>query len=56
VTVSPRGETTVQTKGFAGVECLSASKFVEEALGTATHERKTNEFYADEPQRLQANQ
>ena len=45
VTVSPQGEVTVQTKGYAGGECLQASKFLEQALGVATAERKTAEFY-----------
>jgi hypothetical protein len=45
VTVSPKGETTVQTKGYAGAECVSASKFVEEALGLAVNERKTAEYF-----------
>jgi hypothetical protein len=46
VVVSPKGETTLQTKGFAGGECRQASKFLEDALGLASHERKTAEFYA----------
>lgn len=46
VTISPQGETTVQTKGFVGEACLAASKYLEEALGTATEQRKTPEFYA----------
>ena len=33
VTVSPQGETTVQTKGFTGSTCQEASKFLEQALG-----------------------
>jgi hypothetical protein len=45
VIVSPQGETTVQTKGFIGEDCLQASKFLEQALGTTTSERKTTEFY-----------
>jgi hypothetical protein len=46
VVVSPKGETTVQTKGFAGPECQQASKWIETALGEATVDRKTAEFYA----------
>jgi DUF2997 family protein len=46
VTVSPQGETTVQTKGFGGSTCQEASKFLEQALGVSTEERKTAEFYA----------
>jgi hypothetical protein len=45
VTVSPRGETTVQTKGYSGADCVQASKFLEQALGTPTAETKTSEFY-----------
>ena len=33
ITVSPIGQTTVQTKGFAGSSCRDASKFIEQALG-----------------------
>lgn len=56
VIVSPKGETHVQTKGFAGGECQQASKFLEEALGLATNDRKTAEFYAAETQHQQVNQ
>ena len=45
VIVSPQGETTVQTKGFAGAECQQASKWLEEALGIVAREQKTAEFY-----------
>jgi hypothetical protein len=45
VTVSPTGETTVQTKGYAGGDCLRASKFLEEALGAVTADHRTTEFY-----------
>jgi hypothetical protein len=44
VTVSPKGETTVQTKGYAGAECLKASKFLE-ALGVVASDRKTTEYF-----------
>jgi Protein of unknown function (DUF2997) len=55
VVVSPQGETSIQTKGYAGGDCLQASKFLEQALGIATAEHKTSEFYATAPseQRLQ---
>jgi hypothetical protein len=54
VTVSPRGETTVQTRGYAGADCLRASRFLEEALGAPTAERRTAEFYQAAPARQQA--
>jgi hypothetical protein len=43
--VSPKGETTLQTKGFAGGDCLNASKFLEQALGVSTADQKTSDFY-----------
>jgi hypothetical protein len=46
VVVSPKGETTVQTKGFAGPECRQASRWLETALGEAVVDRVTAEFYA----------
>jgi len=56
VVVSPRGETTVQTRGFAGSDCLAASKFLEDALGVVTSERKTSEFYAANQSEQRINQ
>jgi hypothetical protein len=47
VVVSPRGEATVQTRGYAGGDCLGASKFLEQALGVVTADRKTPEFYQE---------
>jgi hypothetical protein len=44
VTVSPTGETTVQTKGFLGADCLQASRFLD-ALGVTREDVKTPEFY-----------
>ena len=45
VIISPQGETSIQTKGYVGSDCLQASKFLEQALGITTGERKTPEFY-----------
>ena len=45
ITVSPKGETTVTTKGFTGSSCREASKFIEQALGQRTGERPTAEFH-----------
>lgn len=39
------GTSTVATEGFTGESCLEASKFVEDALGTASEEKKTAEYY-----------
>jgi DUF2997 family protein len=45
VTVSPKGETTVQTKGYAGADCVEASKWLEKALGVNVSDQRTAEFY-----------
>ncbi len=45
IVVDPKGEATVQTKGFAGAECREASRFVEQALGQKTAETLTAEFH-----------
>jgi hypothetical protein len=49
VVVSPKGETTVQTKGYAGADCLRASQYLEQALGVASADRKTGDFYLTAP-------
>ena len=43
--VSPNGATTVQTKGYSGSECLGASAWLEKALGIATADQKTVEYF-----------
>jgi hypothetical protein len=45
VTVSPKGETTVETRGFTGAACRDASRAMEQALGAPAAERLTAEFY-----------
>ena len=47
VTVSPQGETTLQTKDYAGAECRQASQFLEQALGVTVQDRNTSEFYTE---------
>jgi hypothetical protein len=46
ITVSPRGETRVETKGYSGSDCVDASKWLEAALGSATAEHKSAEYYS----------
>jgi Protein of unknown function (DUF2997) len=48
ITISPKGESKVETKGFSGGECREASRFVEQALGQRTAETLTTEFYQDQ--------
>jgi hypothetical protein len=45
ITISPKGETTVETKGFTGAECREASRFLEQALGQRSSEQHTAEFH-----------
>ena len=45
ITVDPRGQSKVETRGFAGGECREASRFVEQALGTRSAETLTAEFH-----------
>ena len=49
VTVTLKGETTVQTKGYEGADCLKASQFLDDALGVKTADRKSAEFYGAVP-------
>lgn len=46
VTIGADGTPTVETKGFAGAECLKATAALEAALGGATKIERTAEFYA----------
>jgi hypothetical protein len=55
ITISPKGETRIETKGFAGAECREASRAIEQALGIRTSEQLTAEFHQNLPQR-QVNQ
>ena len=45
IVVSPQGQTTVLTKGFAGASCQQASRFLEASLGRRLNETLTSEFY-----------
>lgn len=45
VTVSPSGETKIETRGFQGPGCQTATKDLESALGAKVSESLTGEFY-----------
>ncbi len=45
ITINAKGETSVQTRGFAGSSCRDASRFIEQALGERTGEQLTAEFH-----------
>jgi Protein of unknown function (DUF2997) len=48
VTVSPKGETRIETRGFRGGTCRNATRSLEQALGTRTAEQLTAEFHQDQ--------
>ena len=51
VTISPTGEVSVQTRGFAGSSCRQGSAFLEKALGQVTKDRPTSEMYQSQTTR-----
>ena len=55
IIVATDGQTSLQTKRFAGNECKEASRFIEQALGTQTAEQLTSEFYAQADNRNSVN-
>lgn len=46
ITISPTGETTIETKGYEGSTCRNASAFLERALGQTTGEQLKSDFYS----------
>ena len=53
LTISPTGETKLETKGFAGGTCREASLFWRQALGTVASEQLTADFYQPNQQQEQ---
>lgn len=47
VVVNPKGETKIETSGFAGSSCQDATRELERALGATTEETLTGEYYAE---------
>lgn len=45
ITVSPKGKTNIETKGFTGSACQNASQFLTKALGRKTSEQLKPEFH-----------
>jgi hypothetical protein len=48
ITISPTGETIVETSGYRGKGCVEATKQLEKALGIVSSDRKTSEFHQAE--------
>ena len=51
ITVDPHGGVRAETQGFSGPSCLTASRFLEEALGEQIGQERTAEFYQSAHQR-----
>jgi hypothetical protein len=47
LTFLPDGSVKKETAGFSGKECISKTKFVEDALGTPGERRFKDEYYDD---------
>ena len=45
ITISPQGETTLETKGTTGPGCQEMSRFLEYALGQTVNEQRTSDYY-----------
>lgn len=50
ITVSPTGQTKIQTRGFTGAACQQASRFLEQALGQRLSQQLTAEFHQTQPE------
>jgi hypothetical protein len=46
IVIARTGQTRVETKGFAGSECQTASRFLEQSLGAVCEKQFTPEFYS----------
>lgn len=42
------GHVTVETHGFVGAACKDATRALEQAMGTTTHDEETPEFHTRE--------
>ena len=55
ITVSTKGETKVETKGFTGNDCQAATRNRELALGARKSEALKGEFYQQARSELEQN-
>ena len=55
IMISPDGQSRIETQGFTGNSCRTASRFLEQALGKSTSEQLKSEFHqhASENEHLQ---
>ena len=45
ITIAPTGEIAIDAVGFKGPDCEQATRYLEEALGVATHRAKKPEYH-----------
>lgn len=55
ITVSIKGETKVETKGFSGSDCQEATRSLELALGARESESLKSEYYQQARSELEQN-
>ena len=55
VTIGPKGDVQLETRGFAGRACQDVSRAFIDSLGQAVAEQLTAEFYHSEAACTQAN-
>ena len=55
ITVSAKGETKVETKGFTGNDCQASTRSLELALGARQSESLKSEFYQQARSDLEQN-
>jgi len=53
IIISPAGEINIEAVGFKGPDCEQATRYLEEALGTAGKTIKKPEFHQKHRQKLQ---
>lgn len=53
IIITADGQTRIETKGFTGNDCRTASRFLEQALGQATSEQLKPEFHQQQTQQQQ---
>lgn len=55
IIITPDGQSRLETQGFSGSDCRTASRFLEQALGKSTSEQLKPEFHqnASEEEHLQ---
>lgn len=45
IIITPDGQSRIETQGFTGSDCRTASRLLEQALGKATSEQLKPEFH-----------